>query len=82
VTVKEATETKSPAVPTVAARVDELMTAARSALDRGDYGAALGELTKAKALDGQNKTVQSEFDRAKKACLAEQRIGLTKLKCD
>jgi len=82
VTVKEATESKSPAVQTIAARVDELMTAARSALDRGDYGAALGELTKAKALDGQNKTVQSEFDRAKKACLAEQRIGLTKLKCD
>ncbi|HEX9453726.1 MAG TPA: protein kinase, partial [Candidatus Binatia bacterium] len=81
-TVKESTEAKSPAGPTIAARVDELMVAARSALDRGDYGAALGELTKAKALDGQNKVVQGEFDRAKKACLAEQRIGLTKLKCD
>lgn len=81
-TVKETKESSSSAGPTVAARVDELMVAARSALDRGDYGAALGELTKAKALDGQNKTVQSEFDRAKKACLAEQRIGLTKLKCD
>jgi serine/threonine protein kinase len=80
--VKESAKTNEASGAAVAARVDELIVTAQKALDRGDYSVALGELAKAKTLDGTNKTVQTEFERTQKACLAEQRIGLTKLKCD
>ncbi len=65
-----------------AARIDELIKKARSLLDQGNYSDAFKVLYEAKALDPSNKNLESEIDRTRKACLAEQRFGLTKSRCD
>jgi hypothetical protein len=66
----------------VATKVEEYIKAAGAYHDRGEYSAALAELAKAKSLDPSNKAVQAELERTKKACLAEQKIGSTSLRCD
>jgi predicted Ser/Thr protein kinase len=66
----------------VATKLQEHIKTAGSHRDRGEYSTALGELAKAKSLDPSNKAVQAELERTKKACLAEQKIGLTKLSCE
>src|SRR5262249_1245809 len=66
----------------VASKVEEHIKAAGAYHDRGEYSTALAELAKAKLLDPSNKAVQAELERIKKACLAEQRIVSTSLRCD
>ena len=48
----------------------------------GGYSPALAELAKAKSLDPANKALQGELESTTKACLAEQRIALTNLRCE
>ena len=64
------------------ARIEEHIKNARTLLDQGNYSGALKVLYEAKTLDPKNKDLEAEIDRARKACLAEQRIGLTKSRCD
>ena len=71
-----------PAEPPISTRVENHIKVAQASRDRGDYSNALSELSKAKALDPNNKAVATELDITKKACLAEQKVGLTKSKCD
>jgi hypothetical protein len=66
----------------VIAKIHEHIKIAGSYGDQGEYSTALAELAKAKSLDPANKTVQAELERTKKACLAEQRIGLTNSRCE
>ena len=66
----------------VIAKIHEHIKIAGSYVDQGEYSTALAELAKAKSLDPANKTVQEELESTKKACLAEQRIGLTKSRCE
>ena len=66
----------------VATKIQEHIKTAGSYRDRGDYSPALAELAKAKSLDPANKAVQSELESTTKACLAEQRIVLTNLRCE
>jgi hypothetical protein len=70
-----------PAELPIPARVEGHIKVAQTFRDRGDYSNALSELDKAKALDPKNKTVETELEITKKACLAEQKVGLTKSKC-
>jgi hypothetical protein len=63
-------------------RVQEHIKTAGSYRDRGEYSTALVELAKAKSLDPANKAIQGELESTKKACLAEQRIVLTSLRCE
>ena len=64
------------------AKIHEYIKIASSYGDQGEYSTALAELAKAKSLDPANKTVQEELESTKKACLAEQRIGLTHSRCE
>jgi hypothetical protein len=66
----------------VATKVEEHIKTAGSYRDRGEYSTALAELVKAKSLDPANKAVEGELESTKKACLAEQRIVLTSLRCE
>ena len=66
----------------VITKVQEHIKVAGSYRDQGEYSTALAELAKAKFLDPANKTLQEELESTKKACLAEQRIGLTKSRCE
>lgn len=68
--------------PSLSEKIDDQIKHAGSLLDQGDYSGALKVLHGAKALDPKNKNLHAEIDRARKACLAEQRIGLTKSSCD
>jgi serine/threonine protein kinase len=70
-----------PAELPIPARVEGHIKVAQTFRDRGDYSNALSELDKAKALDPKNKTIETELEITKKACLAEQKVGLTKSKC-
>jgi hypothetical protein len=63
-------------------KIQEHIRMAGSYRDQGEYSTALAELAKAKSLDPVNKTVQNELESTKKACLAEQRRGLTKSRCE
>jgi TIR domain/Bacterial Ig-like domain (group 2) len=69
-------------VAQVATKIQEHIKAAGSYRDRGDYSPALAELTKAKSLDPANQAVLSELESTTKACLAEQRIVLSNLRCE
>jgi hypothetical protein len=77
-------ESRSPEADAaqVTAKVQEHIKTAASYRDRGEYSTALTELVKAKSLDPANKAVQSEFESTRKACLAEQRIVLTSVRCE
>ena len=66
----------------VASKVQEHIKTAGSYRDRGEYSPALAELAKAKSLDPANKALQGELESTTKACLAEQRIVLTNLRCE
>ena len=66
----------------VANKIQEHIKTAGSYRDRGEYSIALAELAKAKSLDAANKVIQAELESTKKACLAEQRIVLTNLRCE
>jgi hypothetical protein len=66
----------------VASKVQEYIKTAGSYRDRGEYSPALAELAKAKSLDPANKSLQGELESTTKACLAEQRIVLTNLRCE
>jgi len=66
----------------VIAKIHEHIKIAGSYGDQGEYSTALAELAKAKSLDPANKTVQEQLESTKKACLAEQRIGLTNSRCE
>ena len=66
----------------VASKVQEHIKTAGSYRDRGEYSPALAELAKAKSLDPANKSLQGELESTTKACLAEQRIVLTNLRCE
>ena len=66
----------------VATKIQEHIKAAGSYRDRGEYSPALAELAKAKSLDPANKALQGELESTTKACLAEQRIVLTNLRCE
>ena len=66
----------------VASKVQEHIKTAGSYRDRGEYLPALAELAKAKSLDPANYAVKSELETTTKACLAEQRIVLTNLRCE
>jgi hypothetical protein len=66
----------------VTAKIQEYIKTAGIHRDRGEYSDALAVLAKAKSLDPENKAIQSELESTKKACLAEQRIALTNLRCD
>jgi Bacterial Ig-like domain (group 2) len=69
-------------VARVATKIQEHIKTAGSYRDRGDYSPALAELAKAKSLDPANKAVLSELESTTKACLTEQRIVLTNLRCE
>lgn len=69
-------------VARVATKIQEHIKTAGSYRDRGDYSPALAELAKAKSLDPASNAVQSELESTTKACLAEQRIVLTNLRCE
>jgi hypothetical protein len=69
-------------VAQVATKIQEYIKAAGSYRDRGEYSPALAELAKAKSLDPANKALQGELESTTKACLAEQRIVLTNLRCE
>jgi serine/threonine protein kinase len=73
---------KKPDGPPVEVRVQEHVRAAQDCRDRGDYSCALTELGKAQALDPNNSKIETELDNTKKACMAEQKVGLTKSKCE
>jgi hypothetical protein len=66
----------------VIAKIHEHIKIAGSYGDQGEYSTALAELAKAKSLDPSNGTLQEELERIRKACLAEQRIGLTNSRCE
>jgi hypothetical protein len=66
----------------VASTIQEYIKTAGSYRDRGEYSTALAELVKAKSLDPANKAVQAELESTRRACLAEQRIVLTSLRCE
>ena len=66
----------------VIAKIHEHIKIAGSYGDQGEYSTALAELAKAKSLDPANKTVQEQLESTKKACLAEQRIGLNNSRCE
>jgi len=66
----------------LASKVQEYIKTAGSYRDRGEYSPALAELAKAKSLDPTNKALQGELENTTKACLAEQRIVLTNLRCE
>jgi hypothetical protein len=66
----------------VTSKVQEHIKTAGSYRDRGEYSPALAELAKAKSLDPTNKALQGELESTTKACLAEQRIVLTNLRCE
>jgi len=66
----------------VIAKIHEHIKIAGSYGDQGEYSTALAELAKAKSLDPANKTVQDQLESTKKACLAEQRIGLNNSRCE
>ena len=71
-----------PSETDVASKVQEHIKTAGSYRDRGEYSPALAELAKAKSLDPANKALQRELESTTKACLAEQRIVLTNLRCE
>src|SRR5262249_25101749 len=81
VVTRESRSTEADAA-SVATKVQEHIKTAGSHHDRGEYSDALAELAKAKSLDPSNKAVQAALERTKKACLAEQKIGLTTLSCE
>jgi len=66
----------------VIAKIHEHIKIAGSYGDQGEYSTALAELAKAKSLDPSNKTVQEELESIRKACLAEQRIGVIDSRCE
>jgi serine/threonine protein kinase len=68
--------------PPLSEKIAEQIKTARSSLDQGNYSGALKLLYEAKTLDPKNKNVEAEIQRARRACLAEQRIGLTTSRCD
>jgi serine/threonine protein kinase len=70
------------AKPPLSEEIAQHIKTARSSLDRGDYSGALKLLYEAKSLDPKDKNVETEINRARQACLAEQRIGLTTSRCD
>ena len=80
--VKGETRPAEADVAQVATKIQEYIKAAGSYRDRGEYSPALAELAKAKSLDPANKALQGELESTTKACLAEQRIVLTNLRCE
>lgn len=66
----------------VIAKIHEHIKIAGSYGDQGEYSTALAELAKAKSLDPSNETVQEELESIRKACLAEQRIGVMNSRCE
>jgi predicted Ser/Thr protein kinase len=67
---------------TVANKVQEHIKTARSYRDRGEYSSALAELAKAKSLDPADKTIRTELEGTKSACLTERSIGTTSASCE
>jgi serine/threonine protein kinase len=62
--------------------IEDHMKAAEAFSSSGEYAHALAELRKAKSIASEDEGVQAELTRTKNACLAEQRLGLTKGKCE
>ena len=73
--VNAPSQTVEERTPPISARVREFIKVASSFRDQGDYTNALAELKKAKALDSNNRAVQSEIQHTQNACLAERRQG-------
>ena len=80
--VRGESRSTEPDAARVASQVQEHIKTAGSYRDRGEYLPALAELAKAKSLDPANYAVKSELETTTKACLAEQRIVLTNLRCE
>ena len=80
--VRGESRSTEPDAAQVASKVQEHIKTAGSYRDRGEYLPALAELAKAKSLDPANYAVKSELETTTKACLAEQRIVLTNLRCE
>jgi predicted Ser/Thr protein kinase len=64
------------------AKIDGLRKKARDSLDHGDYQSAFKVLHEAMRIDSNNNEVKKDIEQTRKACLAEQRVGLTKIACE
>jgi TIR domain/Bacterial Ig-like domain (group 2) len=62
------------------AQISAFTTRAKIFREQGNYGAALAELDKAKAIDASNEDVRTEIEQTRRACNAEKVLG-NKLSC-
>jgi hypothetical protein len=57
------------------AQISAFTTRAKIFREQGNYGAALAELDKAKAIDASNEDVRTEIEQTRRACNAEKVLG-------
>jgi hypothetical protein len=57
------------------AQISAFTTRAKIFREQGNYGAALAELDKAKAIDASNEDVRIEIEQTRRACNAEKVLG-------
>jgi TIR domain/Bacterial Ig-like domain (group 2) len=62
------------------AQISAFTTRAKIFREQGNYGAALAELDKAKAIDASNEDLRTEIEQTRRACNAEKVLG-NKLSC-
>ena len=66
----------------ILSKIEGLRKKAKDLLDNGDYQAAFKVLHEATRVDPNNTEVKKDIEQTRKACLAEQRVGLTKIPCE
>ncbi|HEX9788517.1 MAG TPA: TIR domain-containing protein [Candidatus Binatia bacterium] len=67
---------KLPAVTAqTKAKIAAYIDRAESFREQGDYGAALAELEKARAIDAANEEIRRQIEQTKRACNAEKLLG-------
>jgi hypothetical protein len=83
--VEKTSDTRSSApyvnAEQVRTKVAFYINRARDYRVRGDYGAALAELSTARAADPANAEVRAEIEQTRRACLAEKSLGRGGLNC-
>ncbi len=79
--VKGGVERPAPQTAVEDNMVKEYLRSAQASRERGDYGAALAVLEKARIVKPNDKDVQAALETTRRACNAERRLGRTELKC-
>jgi tetratricopeptide (TPR) repeat protein len=76
-----ATKKTAPPVVKPAREIAKYLSLARKYRESGAYDNALSQLSAARALDPGNEEIAEEFEKTRRACNAEKRLGRSDLKC-